>query len=61
MGGFGYKLLGMVVFKGAKLYLRRRYGGLRPSRRKTVAGLFAVAAAGVAVAALRGRCDSSAR
>jgi hypothetical protein len=27
-----YRLLGMAVWKGGKLYLRRRYGGRPPAR-----------------------------
>ncbi len=44
-----YKLLGMVVWKGAKLYLRRRYGDKVPSR--ALAALIAVVAVGGGVAA----------
>lgn len=43
----GYKLLGYVVWHGGKFYVRRRYGGLLPSRATVAAGL-----AGVAIVAL---------
>jgi hypothetical protein len=51
MNGTGYKLLGMVVWRGGKWYLRRHV----PSRRKLVlAGAGGVtAAAGAAVLARR--------
>lgn len=51
MNGTGYKLLGLVVWRGGKWYLRKRV----PSRRKLVlvaAGGF-TAAAGAAVLARR--------
>ncbi|HZO36762.1 MAG TPA: hypothetical protein VFB41_07795 [Solirubrobacteraceae bacterium] len=53
MSGLGYKLLGMVVFKAGKLYLRRRYGGLVPSRRAALAGLFGLLLVGVVAGATR--------
>jgi hypothetical protein len=34
----GYKLLGYVVWNGGKLFLRRRYGHLVPSRGVLLAG-----------------------
>jgi hypothetical protein len=52
MNGSGYKLLGMVVWRGGKWYLRRSYGYLIPSRR-TVALAATVGAIGAA--ALAGR------
>jgi hypothetical protein len=52
----GYKLLGFVVWKGARLYLRRRYGGLVTRRRLILAGgVFALLAGGAAVALKPGR------
>jgi hypothetical protein len=42
----GYKLLGMAVWKGTKLYLRRRYG-TPPSSKPLVAGGLLVAAVGL--------------
>lgn len=50
----GYKLLGLVVWKGGRWYLRRRYGRLVPSRRVALAGAVGLLAAGVAAAAVRG-------
>jgi hypothetical protein len=52
----GYKILGYVVWNGGKMFLRRRYGHLVPSRSVVaagVAGVALVAAAGV-FAAKRG-------
>ncbi len=47
----GYKLLGFVVWKGARLYLRRRYGTLFSKRRLLLGGgLLALAAGGAAIA-----------
>jgi hypothetical protein len=46
----GYKLLGMIVWKGGKLYLRRRMGGAR--RMALVGGGGTLVAAGVAGAAI---------
>ncbi len=44
----GYKILGFVVWQGGRLYLRRRYSGVK--RKAIVAGLGAVIVAGVVVA-----------
>jgi hypothetical protein len=53
MNGSGHRLLGLVVWRGGKWYLRHRYGRLIPSRRTvTVAAL---TAGGVGVAVLAGR------
>ncbi len=53
----GYKLLGLAVWKGAKWYLRRRYGD---TPRKVAAGVFVAGAlAAGAVAASRQRSDES--
>jgi hypothetical protein len=47
----GYRILGFVVWKGARLYLRRRYGD-KP--RKIAAGaIVAVAVGGIIVAQRR--------
>jgi hypothetical protein len=48
-----YRLLGMAIWKGAKWFLRRRYGRLVPSRR--VAGLGFVGLAALALALGRTR------
>ena len=51
----GYRMLGMIVWKGAKLFLRRKYGSKVPSRRTLVAAIAALAAAAIAaVVATRG-------
>lgn len=39
----GYKLLGYVVWHGGKFYVKRRYGGLVPSRSTVAAGVVGVA------------------
>ena len=57
MSGSGYKLLGLVVWRGGKWYLRRTYGHLIPSRR-TVA--LVLVAGGVVTAVLVGRRATSA-
>jgi hypothetical protein len=43
----GYRLLGMAVWKGAKWFLRRRYGQYVPSRRVLAAVAVGTAIAGV--------------
>ena len=45
-----YKLLGFVVWKGVRLYLRRRYGGAVTKRRLLVAGGALALGVGAAVA-----------
>jgi hypothetical protein len=40
-----YKLLGMAVWKGAKLFLRRRYGAAMAPKSLLAGGLVLVAAA----------------
>jgi hypothetical protein len=51
----GYKLLGFVVWQGAKLYLRRRYnGGARKVAIAALAGSAIVGGAAVAYAARSG-------
>ena len=47
----GYKLLGFVVWQGAKWYLRRRFGGART--KLIVGGVAALAIAGALAAAQR--------
>jgi hypothetical protein len=55
-----YRLLGMAVWKGGKLYLRRKYGGRTPSRLVTALGGVLVVGAGAALFAARhGNGDSS--
>jgi hypothetical protein len=56
MSGSGYKLLGQIVWRGGKWYLRRTYGHLIPSRR-TVA--LVLVAGGVGTAVLVGRRATS--
>jgi hypothetical protein len=54
-----YRLLGMAVWKGGKLYVRRRYGGRMPSRPiAAIAGLLVVGAGAVLLATRHGG-DSS--
>jgi hypothetical protein len=47
----GYKLLGFVVWRGAKWYLGRRLGGVAATRKALVAGGLAALAAAVFIAA----------
>jgi hypothetical protein len=55
-----YRLLGMAVWKGGRLYLRRKYGGRTPSRLVTALGGVLVVGAGAALFAARhGNGDSS--
>jgi hypothetical protein len=49
-----YKALGWVVWRVARIYLRRRYGGVVTKRRVLLAGGAVALAAGVAVVGLRG-------
>jgi hypothetical protein len=52
----GYKLLGMVVWKGAKWFLRRKYGAaLTP--KPLLAGGIVLALIGVLLAAARQRSE----
>ena len=48
-----YKALGWAVWKGLRLYLRRRFGGRLTKRHAMIAGGAAVAAAGVTAAGVR--------
>ena len=50
----GYKLLGMVVWKGGKLFLRRRYGTAMVPKPFLAGGLLLVIA-GIVLAAARAR------
>jgi hypothetical protein len=49
----GYRLLGMAVWKGAKWFLRRRYGQYVPSRRVLAAAAVASTIAGLILAQRR--------
>jgi hypothetical protein len=51
----GYKLLGMAVWKGGKLFLRRRYGAAMAPKPVIAGGLLLVVA-GIGMAAARSRC-----
>ncbi|HWK30430.1 MAG TPA: hypothetical protein VNS09_27940 [Solirubrobacter sp.] len=53
-----YSLLGRVVWFGAKVFLRRRYGPTYMPKSLIAGGVLAIAA-GVAVAVLRARSDES--
>ena len=54
-----YRLLGMAVWKGGRLYLRRRYGDNMPARPiAALVALLVVGAGAVLLAARRGG-DSS--
>jgi len=48
-----YKLLGFVVWKGARWFLNRRYGHMLPSRRVGSALLVGLAIAGLVAAGAR--------
>jgi hypothetical protein len=52
-----YRLLGMAVWKGGKLYLQRRYGGRTPA--KFVAALGGLLVVGIAGAILASRNGST--
>jgi hypothetical protein len=52
MNDSAYSLLGRVVWRAGKWYLRRTYGHLIPSRRTVI---LALAAVGLGVAAFAGR------
>ena len=60
MGPNGYRLLGFVVWRGARWYLRRRLDRLVEPRRLAAAGAVAVAVAGIAAAGVAARGQSSA-
>jgi hypothetical protein len=50
MGPTGYQIVGYITWNGGKIYLRRRYGHLIPSRRVVAAGAVAVSVGALAVA-----------
>jgi hypothetical protein len=52
-----YKLLGMLVWKGAKFFLRRRYGATYAPKPLLAAGVIAIVA-GVAVLVSRRESSS---
>jgi hypothetical protein len=54
-----YRLLGMAVWKGGKLYLSRRYGGRLPSRPIAAIGALLVVGAGAVLLAMRHGGESS--
>jgi hypothetical protein len=56
VNGSGYKVLGFVVWRGLRWYVRRTYGHLVPSRRVTAAGVLVLA---VGALVLAGRRDSA--
>lgn len=61
MSGTAYKALGFVVWKGAKWYLRRRYGmGKRAAAALAAAGLVAAAAAAGVLVHRRGGGEAGA-
>jgi hypothetical protein len=50
-----YRLLGMVVWNGAKVYFRRKYGGRAPSRLiAALGGALVVGTVAAVLAARRG-------
>jgi ABC-type Fe3+-siderophore transport system permease subunit len=53
-----YKLLGMVVWKAARLFLRRKYGTTMAPKSMLAGGLLLVIA-GIVLAALRSRNGDS--
>jgi hypothetical protein len=53
-----YKLLGMVVWKGGKAFLRRRYGTAMAPK-GVLAGGLVVVLVGIALAAARSRVGDS--
>lgn len=55
----GYKVLGFVVWQGARWYARRRVAQVLPSRRVATAALVASAIATVAVVAATKRESST--
>ena len=55
----GYKILGFVVWQGARWYARRRVRQMMPSRRVAIAALVASAVATMAAVAATKRDASS--
>jgi hypothetical protein len=51
----GYKMLGFVVWQGARWYVRRRASNLVPSRRTASAAAVAVTAVSIAAVAIARR------
>jgi len=49
MSGTGHRLLGLLVWRGGRWYLRQRYGRLVPSRRRIAVGGLTALAAGLAL------------
>lgn len=54
-----YKLLGFAVWKGARFFLKRRYGHLLPSRRVGSALVVGLAIAGLVAAGARRDAQAS--
>jgi hypothetical protein len=54
-----YKLLGMAVWKGGKLFLRRKYGATYVPRKPLIAGGVAAAALGAALLLVQQRRSTS--
>jgi hypothetical protein len=55
----GYKILGFVVWQGARWYARRRVAQLLPSRRVATAAFVVSAVAAIAVVSATKRGDCS--
>lgn len=53
-----YKLLGMAVWKGGKVFLRRKYGPTYAPRKPLIAGGVAIAAVGAALLLAQQRRNS---
>jgi hypothetical protein len=53
-----YKVLGYVVWQGARWYVRRRYGALIPSRRVVAATAVVGAVGALALVAAQRNSDS---
>jgi hypothetical protein len=53
-----YKLLGILVWKGAKWFLRRKYGAAMLPKPLLAAGLVAVAVAALLAARQRGQLEA---
>jgi hypothetical protein len=47
------RLIALIILKGVRFYLRRRFSRLVPSRRATLAALLGLALVGAAIAATR--------
>lgn len=55
----GYKMLGFVVWQGARWYARRRVSQMLPSRRVATAALVVSAVGTIAIVAATTKRDSS--